>query len=103
MTREIELNGKHKGSEPLLATIVIDRVIDGFQGSRDEPAYEDSADYYVEGISDIHAELYKEDILYEVTCMLAERSEAIEDYFDEEYKYYDDEYPYFNEDGDSPF
>ena len=102
MQREIELNGKHRGSEPLLRTIVLDRVIEGFRGTHEDPAYDDSADYYVEGISDIYAELYKDEILHEVTCMLAERSEALEDYYDED-KYEDDEYLYFNEDGDSPF
>ena len=109
MNKEIELSGKHTAKmgrypipEFILCTIVIDQVNKGFGGTHEDPAYDDSADYHVEGIGDIHEELYKDEILHEVTCMLAERSEALEDYWDED-KHEDDEYLYFNEDGDSPF
>ena len=94
--------GRYPIPEFILCTIVIDEVRDGFLGTHEEPAYDDTADYHVDGISEALEELYKYEILHEVTCMLAERSEALEDYYDED-KYEDDEYLYFNEDGDSPF
>ena len=77
MTRELELNGKHNGDEPIICEIVVDEFIDGFIAPPDslDDSYSPTCDFSVEGISDEMKELYKDEIQDEVICILAEHYE----------------------------
>jgi hypothetical protein len=73
--KEIELNGKHNGDEPIVCTIIISNIDPGFGGDMMDDGFGPSADFSVEGISDDVAELYKDEIADEVIYLLAEYTE----------------------------
>ena len=82
--KEIELNGKHNGDEPIVCTIIISNIDPGFGGDMMDDGFGPSADFSVEGISDDVAELYKDEIADEVIYLLAEYTEDM-GYVDPDY------------------